>query len=63
MTSKGSVLISTGAAAGAVICVVLGGVAGLVYDRISHVKEEKPAQSAQFSGPVDRLDDGAVRNN
>ena len=70
------VLISSGAAAGAVIGsaagktaksamigAVLGGVAGLIYDRISHAKEEKPAQVAQLSGPVDRLGDGTVRNN
>ena len=65
-------LISSGAAAGAVIggavgktskCVlvgaVLGGVAGLIYDRISHVKEKKPAQAVQFSGPVERLERGS----
>ena len=47
----------------ALVGAVFNGVAGLIYDRISHVKEQKPAQAAQFSEPVERLDDEAVRNN
>lgn len=65
------VLISTGAAAGAAIggaagknakSAVIGGVAGLIYDRISQSKPEKPSQAALPSGAVNQLSD-VVQNN